>query len=619
MASPTPTGDPVTTTSPTPVSDPVTSDRPVKPIMGNVVSLSKDDWSAWTGGKPLAGWIGLDPSASDEITSPNQLRPVHAGASQKGYNYRRTGLPTPFSPTSSLIDFQNAVWDHLTDCGMDSIAYLPDPENELLMTNVVKSHSRYTIQTAKALSAEQLMLYDKYDKSNDRAAVKFVLSSLSPALMSKIQEKTEDSDSFHIVWLQLIKTIQSTSIERFEDLKAAIKARHPSQYAGENLELLASDFRKDARELTTAGQYDHNLTLTMLKTFLLAGGSGNEDFRFQLRATKQKLDQALLDIGYKEKSAAQAHMVSEKLTYQDVCRQAEDAYRLQYDRKEWPPASHATDTRVPSATFGNVALPEGSPITRAEVLNLIQSQTPRQDAPKKGNCHNCGKPGHWSNKCPDKNKNNRKNVSGNGTPNNATGAHKTQSWRTVPPPPGTATSKKVKDKAFNWCEKCRRWTTTHTTATHTGQRRNNASAPAPSAQANLSAFSIADPSVWMLDFDDPSKKSQPTAVETICSLLFSKATTLLVYSVILCLAVPKFANLALQVLRSTPWMSFLTWVADSLRQVLREQPTLLFAPALWFALLAAPFGSRTKLANKKRTQTQTFHSLASNADALRNS
>jgi hypothetical protein len=31
-----------------------------------------------------------------------------------------------------------------------------------------------------------------------------------------------------------------------------------------------------------------------------------------------------------------------------------------------------------------------------------------------------------------------------------------------------------------------------------------------------------------------------------------------------------------------------------------------------------PFGSQ-KLANKKQTQTQTFHSLASNADASRNS
>ena len=74
-----------------------------------------------------------------------------------------------------------------------------------------------------------MLRYDKYDKNNDRAAVKYLLSSLTPALMSKIKEKTEDSDSFHIVWLQLIKTIQSTLLECFEDLKVKIKARHSSQ------------------------------------------------------------------------------------------------------------------------------------------------------------------------------------------------------------------------------------------------------------------------------------------------------------------------------------------------------------------------------------------------------
>jgi hypothetical protein len=113
--------------------------------------------------------------------------------------------------------------------------------------------------------------------------------------MSKIKEKTEDDNSFHVVWLQHIKTIQSTSIERLEQIKAAIKAaikaRHSSQFAGENLEALAADYRKDARELTTAGQYGHNLTLTKLKTFLLAGGAGNEDYRFPICSTKQKLDQ----------------------------------------------------------------------------------------------------------------------------------------------------------------------------------------------------------------------------------------------------------------------------------------------------------------------------------------
>ena len=212
--------------------------------------------------------------------------------------------------------------------------------------------------------------------------------------MSKIKEKTEDDNTFHVVWLQLIKTIQSISIERFEDLKAAIKAHHPSQYAGENLEALAVDYRKDARELMTAGQYDHNLTITMLKTFLLAGGAGNEDYRFPIHSTKQKLDQALLDIGYKEKSGAHAHMVAKKLTFQDIYRQAEDAYRTQLDRKDWPPASHAPDVRVPSATIGNVAAaPSG--ISRVEVLTLIQSQASGTKNPtKKGNCYKCGKPGH---------------------------------------------------------------------------------------------------------------------------------------------------------------------------------------------------------------------------------
>ena len=39
----------------------------------------------------------------------------------------------------------------------------------------------------------------------------------------------------------------------------------------------------------------------MMNIFLLAGGSGNKDFRFPLRAKKQKLEQALLDVGFKEK------------------------------------------------------------------------------------------------------------------------------------------------------------------------------------------------------------------------------------------------------------------------------------------------------------------------------
>ena len=548
--------------------------------MGNIVPLSGDDWSAWTGGEPAPGWVGLDPSAADDITSPNQLRPVHASASQKGYNFRRTGMTTLFTQASSLVNFQNAVWDHLVDCRMDTIAYLRDPESLSVMTNVVRSHSRYTVATAKTLSSHQVLLYDKYNKTNDLAATKFLLASLDPALMSKIKEKTEDNDSFHVVWLQLIKTIQSTSIERFEDRKAAIKAHHPSQYAGENLEALAADYRKDARELTTAGQYDHNLTLTMLKTFLLAGGSGNEDFRFPLRSTKQKLDQTLLDIGYKEKSGAHAHMVAEKLTFQDICRQAEDAYRTQFDRKEWPPASHAPDVRAPAATFGNVASAPTS-ITRAEVLTLIQSQTSGTENPtKKGNCHKCGKPGHWANKCPELANSSRKSGSSSSSGYRQDRTNKHKSWRTIPPPPGTGNSKKVKDKTFNWCEKCRRWTVTHTTATHTGGERRPP-APAPAPRANLSML-MPDPSVWVLDFPverEVTSHPNPPFHAFMNIIRGTNAHLLLFFAVLICTLLPTLINLAIYLTSSIPWSTILAWIANALHQVVLRQPTLALAPA----------------------------------------
>ena len=426
--------------------------KPAKPIMGGLVALVKDDWSAWTGGKPKYDWTGLE-HPLDDNTSPNQLRPVYASAAQKGYNHRRTGLSTQFTPSSDLAVFQTAIWNHLVDTGMDTIAYLQDPEDSTKMTNVVKSHARYTVDTAKLLSTVQVAKYDKYDRTNDVAAKAYLLASIESSLSNKVEEKLEDTDSFPIAWLQLIKTIQSTSVERFEDIKQAIKKRHPSQYAGENLEQLAADFRRDARELTTAGQYDHNLTLTMLKIFLLAGGSGNEDYRFPSRSVKQDVDKALLEIGYKDKVAANQHMIDKKLTYQDICRHAEDTYRTLYDRKEWPPARNVRDSRAPPTNFGNLAVQEvGTPITRAEVLTLIQSNM-KGETNKPGNCHKCGKAGHWANDCPDNNAQNNNHSRPSRFPQGA-------SWRTTPPPTGTPTTKKQNNKTFHWCQKCGRWSTT---------------------------------------------------------------------------------------------------------------------------------------------------------------
>ena len=82
----------------------------------------------------------------------------------------------------------------------------------------------------------------------------------------------------------------------------------------------------------------------MLKIFLLTGGSGNGDFHFVLRATKLKLEKTLLDIEHKEKAASNDYMMEHQLTYRDICNEAEDAYRTQFDRREWPPARNPRDS-----------------------------------------------------------------------------------------------------------------------------------------------------------------------------------------------------------------------------------------------------------------------------------
>ena len=589
--------------------------KPPKPTMGGVADLGDGTWSAWTGGKPKTDWSGLDPSAETENTSPHQLRPASASASQKGYTYRCYGGKSnrqQFKPGSDLVAFQLSVWAHLKSTGMDSIAYLPDPEDNSKMSNVVQAHSRYTVQSAQLLVQDQLVKYDKNDKENNIAAKTYLLDSLVDTLSSKINEKLEEADPFPIVWLQFLKSIQSTSIERFEVIKTSIKSRRPSQYSGENLEQLAAQFRKDALELTTAGQYDHHLTLSMLEIFLTAGGTGNEaeDFRFSLRTIKVQLETALLEIAHKEKSAANTYMTKQKLTYRDICTTAEDNYRSRSDRGRWPPARNLRnlkDSKAPPKSFGNVAEMNDSPMTRAEVMTLMQMKPSVRfgnsvGAKKPGTCNTCGKPGHWSRECPDNNKQKstnprfqrqggRQGGRQGSRPSNDRNARK-PGWRSTPPAPGAPTVKTTDTHTFNWCAKCKRWSTTHSTETHTGgtAQSNNGS------PAAMTAGLVQDPSVWITEvgvrpsFGDMLfvVRNLPIVVKVLLtinliplSMLFVSLTTVLFQPI---------AQFFTSDLGQFSWRMIVDLMSkslDTLLVFLQHRYDVLLAPILWFVLANA--------------------------------
>ena len=415
-------------------------------------------------------------------------------------------------PREAIVStLQGLVWKHLVDTGMDTVAYLPSTKDPQEMVSIVQYYSQYSLKTTKEHYMAAKAKFDHYDVNNDAAARDFLLDSLEPKLCDMVSEKLKDNDGFLVTWLQLIK-IQMTNIKHYETLKEQVKACCPSQFPGQNVTTLASIFRVYARELNNAYAYDHNLTLTMLETFLLAGHDDNEDYRMDLRIMKKELKNELEIVGYDE---AKEHMMKQDLTYKSICEVAENAYSEQADCGKWPPAQNIRhDSAAPPASFQAIT-PTDRTYTSAEINALFQTKMGTQPTgPKSGNCNRCGKPGHWARECPSKsqmdaNANNSNNSGRNGgsgrgngnarggnvnarssgnTQDNGQNQHNNQNWKYVAPTPGQSQSKVTNGTTFEWCGKCKCWTTSHNTDLHGKQH-----------EANMCL--IPDPSIWSFGID----------------------------------------------------------------------------------------------------------------------
>ncbi|KAI2488999.1 hypothetical protein MHU86_25603 [Fragilaria crotonensis] len=310
-------------------------------------------------------------------------------------------------------------------------------------------------------------------------------------------------------------------------------------------------------------------------------------------------------------------MVGLKLTYKDICTQAEDTYRTLYDRKEWPPARNVKDSRAPPNAFGNIAALDNSPMTRAEVLTLIQSKprfgsTFSDGSKKQGNCNKCGKPGHWAKECPDNNKQHSTNSrfqrqqtgvqgrqQGGSRPNNDRNARK-PGWRSTPPASGAPSTKKVDNHTFHWCATCKRWSTTHATDTHTGGTPRGAT-PSNSSPAALTAALIQDPSVWVTEAGlRPTVgdmlfvlRNLPVHTKIILTLNLFPVTILFISLMTVILQpVTQFFNSALGQVTWKLIVDVTSKVWDTVLVFLQHRFHVLFAPLLWLFLALTLFWSR---------------------------
>ena len=323
----------------------ISSFKPKVPKFGGITRVGLDAWAVWTGGKPTVTWLELE-DPSPKLISPNQYRPTTITGQAKSQAYRIQGLDAKFTRKSDIHTFQQDVMDHLEDHGMDTISYIVDPTDKTKMVSIVTNHGKYTLGEGTIQGDEDAAVYfDNHDKNNVRDAKRFVYNSCNEELRQQLNENCTRDCSFVTYWLELIHATQSVSMERFASVTERIKNRKVSQYPGENIERMCSDYLRDWKELDTAAMFDNNLIMNMINNMMEAGGPNNEEFRFPLRILKMDIEKTLLANRHLDYHSAKEALVKVKSDVKSVLKTVKDQYRGQLDNGRWPAAMDAKDLK----------------------------------------------------------------------------------------------------------------------------------------------------------------------------------------------------------------------------------------------------------------------------------
>ena len=117
------------------------------------------------------------------------------------------------------FSFQSKLLWHFQDTGMDAITYLKDLGDPTKMVNLLTDHTWFTQAYIKTAVEEQCKLYDSCGHLNNHSACYALLNSLDKTFKKYVKDCLPNEFCLPIVWMQVIKALQSDSLEHFKTMK----------------------------------------------------------------------------------------------------------------------------------------------------------------------------------------------------------------------------------------------------------------------------------------------------------------------------------------------------------------------------------------------------------------
>ena len=260
--------------------------------------------------------------------------------------------------------------------------------------------------------------------------------------------------------MALMDEVTSGSPQHMDSIVEQFRNLSLSNYPGENVRLLVNDVQATYNLLKHGNAMPATISSVVIAKFLCCSV---EEFRTPFYSKSVQVDDDERSLLGKDIGTILAFQ-STSLVVKSLCKLAMSSFKRLVDYDRWPPLK-----TVPK--LQSDALPNAYQAAVVEELKLLRRNLGSiKDSPDIF-CHKCGKKGHIKPNFPEN------DMPGGEFKKKDSGPERMNSkrfWKDIPPTDGSLNTINRDGKTWHWCAKCRggdgRWSTTHSTATHTGSQ-----------------------------------------------------------------------------------------------------------------------------------------------------